>query len=63
MPPATIKKLRADKIVMAELIRIQSYTDILNAKHRIKQILMNKGRKASQLFWNLVNRKPKEMHS
>ena len=45
---------------MAELIRVQSYTDSLNAKRRIKQILMNKGRKASQLFWNLVNRKPKK---
>ena len=60
MPPDTIKKLRADKIAVAELIRVQSYTDSLNAKRRIEQILMNKGRKASQLFWNLVNRKPKK---
>ena len=55
MSPDTIKKLCADKSAVAELIRVQSYTDSLNAKRRIKQILMNKGRKASQLFWNLVN--------
>ena len=45
---------------MGELIRVQSYTDSLNAKRRIKQILMNKGRKASQLLWNLLNHKPKK---
>ena len=56
--PNTVKKLREDRKELADLIRFQSYTDSLNTKKRIKQILLNKGRKASQLFWYLVNHKP-----
>ena len=60
LAPNTVKNLRADRIKLVELFRVQSYTKSLNTKIRIKQILMNKGRKASQLFWNLVNHKPKK---
>ena len=59
----TVKNLRADRIKLVELIRVQSYIKSLNTKIRIKQILMNKGRKASQLFWNLVNHKPKKIEA
>ena len=59
----TVKNLRADRIKLVELIRVQSYTKSLNTKIRIKQILMNKGRKASQLFWNLLNHKPKKIEA
>ena len=63
LAPNTVKNLRADRIKLVELIRVQSYTKSLNTKIRIKQILMNKGRKASQLFWNLVNHKPKKIEA
>ena len=63
LAPNTVKNLRADRIKLVELIRVQSCTKSLNTKIRIKQILMNKGRKASQLFWNLVNHKPKKIEA
>ena len=63
LAPNTVKNLRADRIKLVELIRVQSYIKSLNTKIRIKQILMNKGRKASQLFWNLVNHKPKKIEA
>lgn len=43
----------------AELIRTQTFTENLNYKSRIKRLLDKKGMKAQQLFWNLINRKPK----
>ena len=62
-PLSDISKLRFESNPVNKLIRVQSFTESLNIKRRIRSLLAQKGVWSQRLFGNLVNMKPKKKNS